>query len=140
MTTKGRNRNQEVEVTQDEIAEACETRYPYGHPSFVNKTLGELQLHNDKNHDYASGGDPLGNFKRVANIVAQYPGLSMRDPAVVPLIFSLKQLDAVLWGLSQGIEHKVEGPVERLRDISVYAKLTQIILEEQVADSLAEEI
>lgn len=115
----------------DAAVMGLQEQYPYGHPAFVGKVVDELALHSNKNHDYAAGGDPLGNFKRVATILSLYPDLDNSNPAVVPLLFSLKQLDAVLWGLNQGIVHKVEGPVGRLQDISVYAKITQIILEEQ---------
>ncbi len=97
--------------------------FPHGHPSFVPITLNELDLHNKKNHDYAAGGDPLGNFKRVATILAQYPNLDLADPRVVALIYALKQLDAVLWMLSNGHTAQVEGLNPRLGDISVYSKI-----------------
>ncbi len=98
------------------------------HALFVDLTQAEIQLHATKNHDYAAGGDPLGNFKRVGAILAQYPGLDLSDPVVVCLVYTLKQLDAVLWGLAQKIDHKVEGLPPRLADIAVYAKLAQCIL------------
>ena len=97
--------------------------YPHGHPDFLPITLGELDLHSKKNHDYAAGGDPLGNFDRVASILALYPGLDLADRRVVALVYALKQLDTVLWGLAKRIVHKVEGLNTRLGDISVYAKL-----------------
>lgn len=97
--------------------------FPHGHPAFLPITLKEMQLHSDKNHDYAKGGHPLGNFSRVSSILALYPRLRVSDQRVVALVYALKQLDAVLWGLSEGIEHKVEGLNPRLQDISVYAKL-----------------
>ena len=97
--------------------------YPYGHPDFLPLSLGEVVLHSNKNHDYAKGGPPLGNFDRVAAVLALYPNLKLSDPVVVMLVYLLKQLDAVLWGLSQGIHHKVEGILPRLRDISIYSKI-----------------
>lgn len=104
--------------------------YPHGHAEFLNVLLEKAQLHSDKNHDYAQGGDPLGNFRRVANILAQYPGLPLKDPVAVMLLYSLKQLDAVLWGLAKGIEHKIEGPIERLGDILVYAGIAICALQD----------
>jgi hypothetical protein len=105
-------------------------QYPHGHPQFLPITLRELQLHSDKNHDYASGGSALGNFERVAAILAAYPKLNLGDPKVVALVYALKQLDAVLWGLNSNIEHKVEGLAGRLSDISVYAKIVQCMVED----------
>lgn len=104
--------------------------YPNGHPNFLDITMREIRLHDDKSHDYASGGDPLGNFKRVAAILAQYPDLDMADPRVVALVYTMKQLDAVLWGLNSQITQKVEGLASRLQDISVYAKIVACLCED----------
>lgn len=104
--------------------------YPHGHPDFIEKCLTEIELHSSKNYDYAAGGDPLGNFKRVANILSMYPGLDIADAAIVAMIFALKQLDAYIWLKSKGHEAKCEGTAARLRDISVYAKLIEILDEE----------
>lgn len=119
--------NTEVEVTAQ--ANQFRVRYPHGHPHFLEPTLAELQLHSDKNHDYSSGGDPLGNFDRVAAIKQLYPGFPDATPAGVAINNLLKQLNAVLWGLSKSIEHKVEGYAGRLQDISVYSKIVSIILD-----------
>ncbi len=100
----------------------------YGHPFFYVQLAEERKLHSEKNHDYAKGGDALGNFKRVSSILALYPGLDLSNPVVVCLVYMLKQLDAVLWGLSQKITHKVEGYHPRLQDISIYAKIARCIL------------
>jgi len=103
----------------------------YGHPRFY-EILNELaQLHSDKNHDYAVGGDPLGNFKRRAAIYAMYPGLDLSDPAVIPLVDMLKQLDALLWFYSNKHEAKVEGKVGRAKDVSVYSVINMILEEEK---------
>lgn len=106
-------------------------QFPHGHPRFLPISLKEMQLHSDKNHDYAKGGAALGNFDRVAAILAMYPNLKLSDRRVVAFVYALKQVDAVLWGLSAGIEHKVEGMNSRLQDISVYAKLVMCMNEEQ---------
>jgi hypothetical protein len=104
---------------------AVKAAYPHGHPDFADVTLKELVLHSNKNHDYAAGGPALGNFERVSTILGLYPGLNLSDQRVVALVYALKQVDAVLWGLSENIVHKVEGLNDRLQDISVYAKLVQ---------------
>lgn len=107
--------------------------YPHGHHEFIPITVAQVKLHSEKNHDYAKGGPPLGNFERVAAILALYPGLKLSDPVVVMLVYLLKQLDAVLWGFSQGIIHKVEGPMARLGDIAVYAKIAMCALKDRTS-------
>ena len=113
------------------IEKTLREKYPHGHKKFVDLLMAEADLHSRKNYDYASGGDPLGNFKRVAKILEQYPGLDLGNPAVVALVYMMKQIDATLWLLSNGHEAQVEGFSERLQDVSVYAKIVSIALGEQ---------
>jgi hypothetical protein len=122
-------------VTQafDDIAENLRQAFPHGHPEFLPMLLEKMQLHSDKNHDYAKGGRPLGNFERVANLLGQYPGLKLNDPVVVMLIYALKQVDATLWGFAQGITQKVEGPIDRLGDVLVYAGIAICALKDRAA-------
>lgn len=102
----------------------------HGHQMFLELTEDELKLHSEKNRDYARGGDPLGNFKRVGNILAQYPGLNQGNPVVVALVYMLKQLDAALWMLTKNYEGQVENIDTRLRDCHVYIKLARILHKE----------
>jgi hypothetical protein len=102
----------------------------HGHPLFRDITEKELALHDAKNKDYAQGGDPLGNFKRVSVILKQYPGLRLSDPTVVAMVYAMKQLDAALWMLSKGYEGQVENVDTRLTDVHVYAKLARILHKE----------
>jgi hypothetical protein len=128
----------EPQSTDAETAEAQRAadrlvgqRAPEGHPFFYKQLTEEATLHAAKNHDYTAGGYSLGNFQRVAGILARYPGLDLADPAVVALVYVLKQLDAVLWGLAHPtLVHKVEGLHPRLTDISVYAKLVRCLLKD----------
>lgn len=112
----------------EKIIKELRKLFPHGHPDFTTMTLDELALHSDKNHDYARGSDPLGNFNRVACICRQYPGLNPGKPEVVAALYMLKQLDATLWMLSQGFEGDVENTDTRLTDVHVYAKIMRLIL------------
>jgi hypothetical protein len=103
----------------------------HGHSKYLALTEDELQLHSEKNRDYAGRGDPLGNFKRVANILAQYPGLDISDPTVVSLVYMMKQLDAALWMLCQGYDGAVETVDKRLRDSHIYIKIARILRGEE---------
>lgn len=120
-----------VGAAAEDAIESIRDKYPHGHPRFAEITIGELKLHSNKNHDYAAGGDPLGNFRRVAAFFAQYPGLRLDDPAVVALTYAMKQVDAYLWLKSNGHRAIVEGGEKRLEDVSVYAKLSRILDEEK---------
>lgn len=101
-----------------------------GHPYFLLMTEDEVRLHSEKNKDYAQGGDSLGNFKRVASILANYPNLDLAKPEVVALVYMMKQLDAALWMLCQDYEGETENVDTRLRDVHVYAKLCRILHKE----------
>ncbi len=109
--------------TDKELASALRQAYPYGHPSFVDILVEQAKLHSDKNHDYARGGDPLGNFDRVATILSLYPNFPYHTPEGVAFIYALKQVDAEAWAMCQGGENKVEGLEGRTNDQAVYANL-----------------
>jgi len=115
----------------EDLFESLKRRYPHGHPEFIPLLLHAAKLHSDKNHDYAKGGNPLGNFERVARILGLYPDLPLHEPVVVMLVYMLKQIDAVLWGFSSKIEQKVEGPIDRLNDVLVYAGIAICALKDK---------
>ena len=100
-----------------------------GHPRFYQLLDEFSKLHSEKNHDYATGGDPLGNFMRVSTILGLYPGLRLSEPLVVALTYAMKQMDATLWMLSNGHEAEVEGIPDRLQDVSVYSAIGIILAE-----------
>ena len=102
----------------------------HGHPRFYELTQQENELHSSKSKGYARGGDPLGNFKRVAAIMELYPDMDWATPIGVALMYKLKQLDCAFWQISQGYEDETEGSTKRLQDDSVYDKLAIIIKEE----------
>ena len=99
----------------------------HGHKDYLKLTEDELKLHSEKNHDYARGGDPLGNFKRVAAIKQLYPGLDWTTATATAIDFMLKQFDAALWQLAQHFEGEVEGFDARLQDAHIYLKIARIL-------------
>ena len=108
--------------------EELRQKFPNGHPKFVSLCLDEMELHSQKNADYAQGGDPLGNFNRVSLVLLEW-GQDI-PPYLVAFIYMMKQVDAVGNMLGQGYEGRTEGIKSRLQDISVYAKLIGILYEE----------
>ena len=98
--------------------------YPHGHPMFTQLLVEIAELHSNKNFDYARGGDPLGNFKRCAEVLEM-------SPALFAWTLVMKQIDAINWAFLQGGEQKVESLSDKLRDVAVYALLIMIMLEEE---------
>lgn len=102
-----------------------------GHPRFYELTKAEEDMHSRKNADYAGGGKATGNFDRCAAIMALYPNFPVHTNYGIALVQMLKQLDAGMWLLNTNREGAVEGVVDRLGDISIYAKLARIMYEER---------
>ena len=96
--------------------------------NFKSLTEEELKLYEAKNKDYTGNhSDTYGNFNRVAQILSLYRHLELSDPRVVCLTYLMKQLDSVLWMLSQKYEGEVENIDSRLRDVHVYAKICRLL-------------
>lgn len=103
-----------------------------GHPRFHEILQEMADLHNRKNHDYAAGGKPTGNFDRVSSLLTRYPGFPVATPYGVAMVYLLKQLDAALWLLSQKHESQTGEDVgQRLRDVACYAVLAELMYEER---------
>jgi len=111
--------------------EALGKAFPHGHPKYVELTLEELELYDVKNHDFALGGDPNGNFNRVSALKKMYPGFDWDSPFGTCIDWFLKQFDAMMWMRCQGTVAKVETIPKRLMDMIVYAKVAICILYEE---------
>ena len=127
----GEEYEEDALCTENTLIDYLRSWFPHGHPRYLDVVREQMQLHSKKNHDYASGGSPLGNFERVAAILGNYPKLDLSDKKVVALVYLLKQMDAVLWGLNSNIDHKVEGLTSRLDDIAIYANIMQCMVQDE---------
>ena len=103
----------------------------HGHPRFYELMAQATDMHGSKNKDYATGGDALGNFKRVSAIKRIYPKADWASPTGVAIGYMLKQLDAALNMWSQGYEGEIEGFAKRMLDVTVYSPLIIINKEEE---------
>lgn len=106
-----------------------------GHPRFHELVSEISDLHDRKNTDYASGTKegPLGNFERVSVIMKLYPGFDWDSPFGVACVYMLKQIDAAFTLRSQKRESVVgENIADRLKDVSVYSLIEQILVEEEL--------
>ncbi len=111
--------------------EYLKAKFPNGHDDFIPLCLEEIELHSNKNRDYAHGGDPLGNFNRVSEMLKAWN--IQLTPYEVAWIYFLKQVDAVGNMLGNDYMGTVEGVKQRLLDISVYAKLVAILYDHRRA-------
>ena len=122
-----------------EIISALREAFPHGHEGFIPLLVDAMELHSNKNFDYAASGDSLGNFDRVAHFWESYPipcpncGTNvdnpLSNPVLVSVAYKLKQLDAETWQLVRGYEGKVEGVAPRCVDQGVYSFLEILITE-----------
>ena len=106
------------------------TKEFHGHPLFLEFSNEELELHSTKNQQYATDDDPLGNFHRTGRIIAKFlkPGI---DPALAScLSFMSKQVDGVYEIVGEGKKNTIESLDDKLKDISIYAKIARILIHE----------
>jgi hypothetical protein len=99
-----------------------------GHPRFYELLAEMGELHSIKNKDYTLGGDPMGNFNRVSDMLTAW-GINC-SPYAVAFLYMIKQLDAVGNMIGQGYEGEVEGIKDRLMDIAIYSLLAIILYDE----------
>lgn len=118
---------EEVLRLHDEGRKVLKKEY-HGHPMFYQLMQESMDLHSRKNKDYAQGGDPLGNFKRISAILKIW-GYDI-PPEILALIFMMKQLDASFWMSSHGYEGEVETFDTRMADVPVYSQLSRILKRE----------
>ena len=125
------NTEETMDTTKD-VTELLRAAFRYGHEDFIPMTIAEMDLHSRKNHDYAHGGDPLGNFHRVSDQL-KIMGVNI-PPHMVAIIYAQKQIDAATQMMTQGYEGSVEGVDERLADVHVYYKLARILYRRYMAE------
>jgi len=117
-------------MNKEEVIEKFKELFPHGDPMFYEIIISNCQLHNDKNRDYATKENPLGNFKRVAEWAKKYNLITEGHEATkVALLYAMKQWDAVLKLLGSNQIGEVEGVSDRLNDISVYSIIARILYE-----------
>ena len=110
-----------------------------GHPKFF-KLLEEMaDLHERKNKQYASGEDPLGNFKRGSQICKKFfhPNIQ-KDPvklaAAYCLVLATKQIDGAIEIIAEGKKNTPDSISEKLRDVLVYFGIADCIFADEELD------
>lgn len=117
---------------ENEILDYIRSKFPHGHPDFYKILFELMDLHNRKNHDYASDEQPLDNFNRVGHLTDIYDIWNWKTSSAfkVAVIYMLKQFDAFMNLLKQDKEGVVEGVTDRLKDVAVYSVLEMILYDE----------
>ena len=104
----------------------------YGHPKFY-KILDELaELHSKKNYQYATDKDPLSNFRSAGRMTEKLFKPNLNVPLATALVYMSKQYDGVVNMVGEGKTNTVESLKDKLMDISIYAILCMILLEEKI--------
>lgn len=109
----------------------------FGHPAFY--AVGEEinDLHSEKNRQYATPDDPLGNFRRTGQIIAKMlkPGL---DPSLAScLALMSKQVDGVYEIFGEDKKDTLDSLEDKLLDIEVYSRIAIVLVREARAKSAA---
>ena len=95
-----------------------------GHHRFYELLLQIAELHANKNHDYATDGDPLSNLRECERF-----GVPAWKGSLVRITDKFSRITQLAGGKQAKI--KEENMVDTLSDMAVYCLLTIVLLEEQ---------
>ena len=102
----------------------------YGHPMF-HKIVDELkELHSEKNRQYATQGNPLGNFERTGKMIAKFlhPGVNPTLASCLSLMS--KQIDGIYEIVGEAKVDTIDSLEDKLKDVAVYSIIAMVILAE----------
>jgi hypothetical protein len=101
-----------------------------GHPRFYEIVDELKKLHSEKNHQYATEGNPLGNFERTGRMISKFLHEGVNPTLASCLSLMSKQVDGIYEIVGEAKENTCESLTDKLRDTAVYAIIAMIILEE----------
>lgn len=102
----------------------------YGDPRFYDILKKLADLHSKKNFQYASQGNPLGNFERVGRLAGKLFKEHVPKPLGVGMMFMAKQIDAVYDIVGEGKVGTLEALEDKFQDIACYSIICMILLSE----------
>jgi len=103
----------------------------YGSPKFYKILENLAKLHSEKNKQYASKSNPLGNFIRCSKLCDKLLNPKIENkPLAYLLILMSKQIDSVFDIIGENKENTIESLQDKLSDIAVYSILGIILSEE----------
>lgn len=107
-----------------------ELKQEHGHPMFHEVVREITRLHEEKNRQYATSTDPLGNFRRTGQIISKMlkPGL---NPSLAScLAFMSKQVDGVYEIFGEDKKNTVDSLEDKLLDIAIYSIIGIVLVRE----------
>jgi hypothetical protein len=102
----------------------------HGHPAFYRIVEELKELHSEKNRQYATKDNPLGNFERTGKMISKFlkPGINPTLASCLALVS--KQIDGVYELVGECKKNTADSLEDKLRDIAVYTIIAMIIIEE----------
>lgn len=119
----------------------------HGHPKFLEIVGDIVELHSQKNKQYAGKSDPLGNFRRGSNIIYKLLSPNFRDDEfrkqiAYALCLVSKQIDGAVEIIGESKENTFDSLYEKLRDCMVYFGIMMAMekmREQSVKDNMEKE-
>lgn len=103
----------------------------HGHPKFYEIIEEIKQLHSEKNKQYATKDNPLGNFTRVGQLASKLINPNIKNKALaVALLYMMKQVDGAIEMVAEAKKDTPDELKDKLRDIATYSMISEIIVEE----------
>ena len=111
----------------------------FGHPMFY-KIIEELkEIHSEKNRQYATVDNPLGNFERTGKMIEKFLHKGVNPTLASCLSLMSKQVDGVYEIVGEGKENTVDSLEDKLRDVAIYSIIAIIILKESMQKGVPNE-
>ena len=111
----------------------------FGHPMFY-KIIEELkEIHSEKNRQYATVDNPLGNFERTGKMIEKFLHKGVNPTLASCLSLMSKQVDGVYEIVGEGKENTVDSLEDKLRDVAIYSIIAMIILKESIQKGVPNE-
>ena len=106
------------------------TKPYYGHPMFYQIVEELKDLHSEKNRQYATKGNPLGNFERTGKMISKFlhPGVNPTLASCLSLMS--KQVDGIYEIVGEAKANTIDSLEDKLKDVAVYSIIAMIILAE----------
>lgn len=107
-------------------------KHQFGHPRFYEILKEIAELHDIKNRQYATIDNPLGNFKRVAQLQSKLFKESITNkPLATALGFMSKQIDGIYEMVGESKIGTPDNLKDKLMDVCVYSIICMILIEEE---------
>jgi hypothetical protein len=103
------------------------TQY-YGDPMFYEIVEELKQLHSRKNFQYATQGNPLGNFERVGRLAKKLFKEHVPEDLGSAMLLMGKQIDAVYEMVGEGKSGTVEELEDKFKDMAAYSVICMILV------------